>query len=116
MLDHEETLVIGLIIGYERDGDGSEKYPLPSVYISELAINPQYQKQGLGRFLIEKFIEHNSKLGMRQFLDSELSFTIQTNSDEALNSHVINLYQSFGFKARATKVYENRIDLIMEFR
>jgi ribosomal protein S18 acetylase RimI-like enzyme len=104
---------MGFIVGYERDVDGTDKYPFPSIYISELAVSPNYQKKGVGRYLIEKFLKHNTNLGMRQFPEARLIFSIQTNSDLELNSHVINLYKSFGFTPCATKKYDNRTDLVM---
>lgn len=104
--------VVGFIMGYERDGDGTDKYPQPSIYISELAVNPDYQNQGLGRHLVAQFIKHNTEIGMEQFPDTPTNFSIQTNSAD-FNSHVRKLYESFGFKTRAHKQYDNRKDVVM---
>lgn len=113
LLTDTEGAVRGFIAGYERAADGSAQYPEPSVYISELAVHPDHQGRQLGRKLVETFIAHNESIGMVQHPDAELRFTIQTNADEALNGHVIRLYQSLGFSEIARKPYDNREDLVM---
>lgn len=102
---------IGLVIGYERDGEGNDQYPQNTIYVSELAVHPDYQKQGIARKLLDTFFAHNIQTGMLH-LSGELNFSIQTNSAD-WNQHVIKLYQSFGFVKRSTKTYDNRVDIVM---
>lgn len=105
---------IALIIGYERKSEGNKQYPENTLYISELAVSEDYQRRGLGRFLLESFFEYNNKIGMKH-LGGELNYSVQTNSAD-WNKHVQNLYKSFDFSQRATKDYENRTDVILGWK
>lgn len=105
---------IALVIGYERKSEGNEQYPEDTLYISELAVSENYQRRGLGRFLLKRFFEHNNKIGMK-YLGAELNYTVQTNLAD-WNKYVQDLYKSFGFIPRATKSYENRVDVILGWR
>ncbi len=98
----------GLIVGYEREQEGNEQYPFNSIYVSDFAVSKNYQKKGLGKFLIESWINYNKEKGFLKLQDT-LKFSLQTNSAD-WNSHVQKLYESFGFKKIATKVYDNRVD------
>lgn len=102
---------IGLIIGYEREAESNDQYPTSTIYISELGVDPNFQRQGVARELIQTFLRENQKIGMI-YLDGGVNFSIQTNSAE-WNEHVRNLYKSFGFNQRATKNYDNRTDVIL---
>jgi ribosomal protein S18 acetylase RimI-like enzyme len=102
---------IGVIIGYERKKEENKQYPQNSIYISELGIHPDYQKRGLGKKLLKTFLEYNQKIGFMN-LKGNLSFSIQTNSAN-WNKHVIDLYQTFGFKQTSLKQYDNRIDYVL---
>lgn len=102
---------IGIIIGYERKSEKNEHYPCDTIYISELAVKEDSQGKGIGRKLIDEFLEYNKKIGMAH-LDGPINFSVQTNAAE-WNNHVIGLYESFGFKERARKEYDNRTDVVM---
>ena len=104
---------IGVILSFERKSEKTELYPENSIYISEFAISSDYQRQGLGRKLFETFLNYSSKIGFK-YLEDKLSFSLQTNSED-FNKHIIDLYKSFGFKERATKQYDNRLDFILGF-
>lgn len=102
---------IAVVIGYERISEHNDQYPENTIYISELAVDPKYQQQGIARKILNIFFEMNNAIGFLH-LDGTLNFSIQTNSAE-WNKHVRDLYSSFGFVQRATKTYPNRIDVIL---
>jgi ribosomal protein S18 acetylase RimI-like enzyme len=100
---------IAVLIAYERKGEGTEQYPVNSIYISELAVQVDYQKQGIARGLLRIFLDHSKNF---KFLEGDLIFTVQTNCAD-WNKHVCKLYESFGFQSVANKKYENREDFIL---
>ncbi len=102
---------VAFIMGYERQGEGTEQYPSNTLYISELAVAQTHQRQGIATSLLRQFLEHNNKLGF-QSLDGDLNYSLQTNSAK-WNNHVVELYKSFGFKQRAFKNYDNRVDVVL---
>lgn len=99
---------VGVAIGYERDAEGNEQYPEPSIYMNDLSIAQKYQKRGLGKSLVETWLQKNTEKGFLE-LQGRLRFAVQTNSAE-WNSYVQKLYESFGFTKIAEKKYENRVD------
>jgi ribosomal protein S18 acetylase RimI-like enzyme len=101
---------VAIIIGYERKAKDNDQYLENSIYISELAVDKNYQRQGIAKKLVELFLESNQKF---LYLDGKLIFTIQTNSAD-WNKHVQNLYKSLGFKQVSTKEYDNRTDVILK--
>jgi len=101
---------LGVIIGYERKSEKNDQYPENTIYISELGISKQYQKRGLGRKLVQIFLHYNQQIGFKH-IKGTLNFSVQTNSAQ-FNQHVINLYKSLGFKERALKKYDNKVDLV----
>lgn len=98
----------GIITGYERKLEDNEQYPYNSIYANDFAVAEQHQKKGLGKFLVETWLDYNKSIGFLE-LDGDLKFSLQTNS-AAWNKHVQELYESFGFKKIATKTYDNRTD------
>lgn len=114
--DHSLVLMhgdepVGVIIGYERAGENSEQYPANSIYISELAVAEAQRGKGLAKKLLAEFLKRCQETGFLT-LSGPLAFSIQTNSAD-FNNHVVRLYQSFGFKQRATKIYDNRVDVVL---
>lgn len=107
----DDNKPIALAIGYERHAERNVQYPNNTIYISELAVADTHQHQGIGRFLLSQFFKLNDEIGFIS-LSGELEYSVQTNLAE-WNSHVIDLYKSFGFKQRATKVYPNRLDVVL---
>jgi GNAT superfamily N-acetyltransferase len=103
---------IAFITAYEREAEGNDQYPHNTLYVSEFAVDPNYQRQGLGRQLFKAFLNYNQQLGFLE-LPGDFNISIQTNSAD-WNQSVLNLYQSFGFTQRATKQYDNRTDVILE--
>lgn len=101
---------VGVILGYEREAEGNSQYPRNSIYLSDLAVSSDFQKEGLGKFLVKSWLEYNKKVGFLK-LDGRLSFSVQTNSAE-WNKHVQGLYTAFGFKKIAEKKYDNRVDFV----
>ena len=110
VLDNNKPIAI--IIGYERDKEDNDQYPENSIYISELAVDDDYRRQGLARELIKMFLSFNKSF---LYLDGKLTFSIQTNS-AGWNQHVVNLYKSFGFEQVATKQYDNRTDVVLKLK
>lgn len=101
---------IGLIIGYERMSEDNDQYPENTLYISELAIDHNYRRKGLAKQLLERFFDMNKNIKYK-YLNGKFNFSVQTNSAD-WNKHVQNLYLSFGFTKRTTKVYPDRVDYI----
>src|SRR4030042_3987043 len=85
---------VAVIIGYERAAENNDQYPENSLYISELAVDENYQRQGIARKLLKIFFEHNKKL---IYLEGRMIYSVQTNFAD-WNNHVRRLYESFGFK------------------
>lgn len=98
----------GIIIGYERVSEGNSQYPSNSIYLNDIAVSINFQRRGLGKFLVKEWLNFNKKVGYKE-LNGKLRFSVQTNKEE-WNSHVQHLYESAGFKKIAEKQYENRID------
>ncbi len=107
----DEGKPIAFIMGYERQAESNEQYPTNTLYVSELAVAKEYQHRGIARSILRQFFEMNNALGY-QTLSGEINYSLQTNSAE-WNRHVIDLYESFGFKQRSTKKYPNRTDVIL---
>lgn len=104
--------LIGCIFGYERQSENSEQYPTHTIYMSELAVRPEYQGRGFGKLLVETWLANNRALGMQEFPDTQVNFSLQTN--QALwNQGVRDFYTGFGFKKRAEKIYPDRVDVVM---
>jgi len=95
----------GIVVGdtsYEKKSDGS-------VYLSGLAVDPQFQKQGIGREVM--------RLIMEELKDVNKVYLV-THPE---NSGAIKLYLSFGFVIKSWKdnYYgdgEPRIELIRELK
>ena len=99
---------IGVAIGYERKSEGNDKYPKNCIYLNDFAISASFQKKGLGKILLNNFLEHNKNIGLK-LIGGEIAFAIQTNSAD-WNNHVQRLYENAGFKKISEKKYENRVD------
>ena len=102
---------IAVLIAYERMSEENDQYPQNTIYLSELAVDKNYQGKGIAKKLLGNFLVKNNKVGMKH-LDGNLNYSVQTNSAD-WNIHVQNLYKSFGFTQRTTKNYEDRMDVIL---
>ena len=91
--------------------ENNQQYPKNSLYISELTVLESRQKERIGRSLLEQFLLMNNTVGFLT-LDGAMRYSVQTNSAR-WNRHVRELYESFGFKKRATKDYANRTDIVL---
>ena len=100
---------VAAIFAYERKAEDTGQYLINSLYISELAVHEAYRKQGIARKLLQIFLDQNAKF---LTLDGPFMYSVQTNSAD-WNQHVIELYQSFGFKKTSTKKYDNRVDVVL---
>jgi ribosomal protein S18 acetylase RimI-like enzyme len=104
----EQGEFAGVVIGYERKSEGNEQYPENCIYLNDLAVAANYQKKGLGKFIVQSWLDFNTKTGFLD-LDGQLRFCVQTNSSD-WNVHVQRLYESFGFTKISSKLYGNRED------
>jgi GNAT superfamily N-acetyltransferase len=102
---------IAVALAYERRGEGNEQYPSNTIYLNDLALAQAYQGRGLGKAFFKLFLDYNIKLGFKH-LSGPLNFSLQTNPSD-WNAAVLGLYESFGFTARASKAYPNRVDVVM---
>jgi ribosomal protein S18 acetylase RimI-like enzyme len=102
---------IAVIIAYERKKEGNEQYPENTIYINELTVDENHQRNGIATNLLKSFFAYNNQLGFK-YLNGNINYSIQTSSSDK-NQHVIDLYKSFGFIQRTTKEYENRTDIVM---
>lgn len=110
----DKDRLVAVIIGYERATEKNEQYPENTLYISELATAPVYQQQGIGRKLLEIFLQYNRQIGLK-YLNGKAHFSVQTNAAD-WNEYVQKLYTSVGFRLRASKHYDNRIDNVYGLR
>lgn len=104
----DEGNYAGVIIGYEREAEGNQQYPVNSIYLSDLAVAKKHQGKGWGKMLVGKWLELSEQRGFLK-LTGKLAFSVQTNS-AAWNAHVQRLYEGFGFRKVAEKNYDNRVD------
>lgn len=107
----DQDTPIAVVIAYERKSENNDQYPKNTIYLSELAVDKNYQRRGIARKILQTFFEMNRMIGLL-YLDGETNFSVQTNSAK-WNMYVQNLYTSFGFVQRAEKVYSNRTDVIL---
>src|SRR3989304_9117829 len=75
----KEDQFAGVIIGYERESENTDQYPHHSIYVSDFAVAAQYQRKGLGTFLVKNWLDYNQQKGFLE-LNGDLRFSIQTNS------------------------------------
>jgi len=108
LLDEENF--VGVIMGYERKSENNDQYPYNSIYLSDFAVAKEYQRKGIGKFLVKIWLDKNRIIGFLK-LDGHLRFSVQTNLAD-WNEHVKKLYESFGFKKTSEKKYDNRTDNI----
>ncbi len=99
---------IAVLLAYEREAEGNEQYPVNTIYINQLAVLKNYQRQGIGRKLLLHFISLHSSF---YELSGNPTVSVQTNSRKS-NQHVQNFYKSLGFKKRAEKEYPDRVDIV----
>lgn len=108
-LDSDGTFA-GVIIGYERDKEDNTYYPMRSIYLSSLAISKKYQQKGLGKRLIQYWVQKAFEVGFIE-LSGPVELRVQTNR-ASWNEHVQRLYESCGFSEVGQKEYANRVDSI----
>ena len=96
VLSEDEKDVVAFIVGYERQAEDNEQYPKDSLHLKSISVSTDYQKQGVGRKLVDIWLDYNQKLGY-QDLGGDFIFSVQTNSAD-WNEHVQKFYESFGFQ------------------
>lgn len=106
ILFHEEK-IIGILIAYFRRSD--DVHIFDSLYIHRLAIDPNFQKRGIGTTVLKYFVQ--TSFAKIPWL---LNISLQTN-DEISNAHVIKLYKDIGFKAMYNVYYPNKKDILFLF-
>lgn len=105
---------IAVLIAYEREAEKNDLYPYNLLYIGEIAVDPNYSKRGLAKFLLNIFFVRSIDTGFKH-LEGELIFGVQTNLAE-FNHYVQKLYESFGLNKTGEKVYDNRMDNVYRAR
>lgn len=107
----DENRIVAVVMAYERKKENNDQYPENTLYLSELAVSKKYQRKGIAKNIVDIYLKVNKEIGFI-YLEGGFNYSVQTNSAE-WNSYVINLYKSFGFRKRAEKIYDNRVDLVM---
>lgn len=102
--------LVGFVMAFERAAEANEWYPTNSLYISELAVDPAYQRHGVGHHLVTTLLEQVKVQGWRE-LTGPVVFSTQTNAAD-WNAPVRDFYESFGFQVIGQKQYDNRTDLV----
>ena len=97
--------IIGVVIAYFRVSD--DKHIFDSLYIHKFAINPQYQKKGIGTVVINYFIQK----AFRE-IPWLLNITVQTNINKS-NEFVVRFYNNVGFKNMYNIKYTNKTDVLL---
>lgn len=80
---HSVALLDGEIVGYQMSTSAFD-----SVHLARLAVDPRWQRRGVGRLLIEDMLETFSAIGIK-------SFSVNT---QASNIQSLSLYHSLGFE------------------
>lgn len=112
VFDRIKNIPVGILIGYEREKESNCLYKENCFYINEIAINPNYQGYGIGKYLMEYFIKSKKDF---LSLSGDLIFKIQTE-DSFENKKVIDFYKSLGFKEIGKKEYPSKFDLVLELK
>lgn len=106
----DEKNVVGVLIAYEREKEKDGLYNEPCFYINEVAISRKYKGKGLGKTLLQFFIEKTNKYS---YLNGNIRIRIQTTNSEK-NKKVIELYKEVGFKKIGLKHYPLKEDIVLE--
>jgi ribosomal protein S18 acetylase RimI-like enzyme len=101
---------IAFIMAYEREAEKNDQYAKNSLYLSELAVLPEFQRQGIATDLLELFLKTNKEF---LHLPGDMVYSVQTNAAD-WNKGVRSLYEELGFVEIGKKQYENRTDIIMQ--
>ena len=80
---HSVALLDGEIVGYQMSTSAFD-----SAHLARLAVDPRWQRRGVGRLLIEDMLETFSAIGIK-------SFSVNT---QASNIQSLSLYHSLGFE------------------
>ena len=97
---------IGLLVAYLREADA--RHPMESAYIHRLAVDAEWQRQGIGSGLIR-----TAATWYFSALPWLLSITSQTN-DEIANRGVLEFYSRLGFRRTYPVRYPNKRDILLE--
>ncbi len=108
VLDH--NMPVAFLMAYERQAEANGYYPNNSIYISELAVEKQYQGKGIAKKLLAVFLKRAAKEGYNH-LKGPIMCSVQTNNAD-WNTHVQKLYEDAGFTKTGEKQYANRTDTI----
>ena len=63
MLSPDREEVYGFIVGYEREEESNDIYPIDSLHLKSLSIAKEHQRRGFGRELLSAWLKHNRELG-----------------------------------------------------
>jgi ribosomal-protein-alanine N-acetyltransferase len=93
---HSVALLEGQIVGYQMSTSAFD-----SAHLARLAVDPRWQRRGVGRRLIEDMFETFSTIGVR-------SFSVNT---QASNPQSLSLYHSLGFTREDRDILVMSLDL-----
>lgn len=108
VLDKEN--IVGVLIAYERKKEEEGIYQENCFYINEIVVSKKYKGQGIGKALLEIFIEKTEEY---KYLDGKVKIRIQTTNSEE-NKKVIELYERVGFRKVGIKKYQLKEDVVLE--
>lgn len=108
----EADQIIGLCLSWERAPEPASEatghtllYPTWSVYCGGLAVAPDRRRQGIGRSLLQQWIDRSSAAGWSApGAHGPIAHSLQTASRPA-NAAVVQLYRSLGFVPAGGKDY-----------
>jgi len=93
---HSVALLEGQIVGYQMSTSAFD-----SAHLARLAVDPRWQRRGVGRRLVEDMFETFSTIGVR-------SFSVNT---QASNPQSLSLYHSLGFTREDRDILVMSLDL-----
>ena len=94
---HSVALLEGQIVGYQMSTSAFD-----SAHLARLAVDPRWQRRGVGRRLVEDMFETFSTIGVR-------SFSVNT---QASNRQSLSLYQNLGFEPEDHEILVMTLDLV----
>ena len=94
---HSVAILEGKIVGYQMSTSAFD-----SAHLARLAVDPRWQRRGVGRRLVEDMFETFSAIGVR-------SFSVNT---QASNPQSLSLYHSLGFTREDRDILVMSLDLV----
>ena len=93
---HSVAILEGEIVGYQMSTTAFD-----SAHLARLAVDPRWQRRGVGHGLVQDMLETFSAIGVK-------SFSVNT---QASNVHSLSLYHSFCFEREDREILVMSLDL-----